>query len=65
MSGNTHPTPVLSGTTRWLTPDGNHLTVVTIANERSRVFVGPNDLPALAQAVLTALEASEQQGGTA
>ena len=57
---STRPIPVVATSARWYAgPHENTCTVLSITNGRSRIFVAPDDLPALAQAVCEVMDAQE------
>ncbi|GAB4095600.1 hypothetical protein GCM10028787_10750 [Brachybacterium horti] len=59
MNETTRPLTVVASTARWRLPDGDSMTVLAITNGRSRIFIAPEDLNAIARALVTVLEAQE------
>ena len=59
MNETTRPLPVVASTARWRLPDGDSMTVLAITNGRSRIFISPEDLPAIAQVLIDVLDAQE------
>ena len=59
MHETTRPLPVVASTARWRLPDNDSMTVLAITNGRSRIFISPEDLPAIAQVLIDVLDAQE------
>ena len=59
MRDTTRPLAVVASTARWRLPDRESMTVLAITNGRSRIFIAPEDLPAIAQVLVDVLDAQE------
>lgn len=52
---STRPMPVVASTAHWRLPDNQSMTVLAITNGRSRIFIAPDDLEAIAGVLLGVL----------
>lgn len=50
------PLAVVASTAHWRLPDNQSMTVLAVTNGRSRIFIAPDDLEAVAEVLLAVLD---------